>query len=93
MDLDAGEMAIVGEIATLQPIALHQASEKHTMPQIQHIIDVLERIAPPALQEDYDNSGLLVGEPHAEIQKVLVSLDVTEEVVEEARASGGSLRK
>ena len=91
MDLDAGEMAIVGEIATLQPIALHQASEKHTMPQIQHIIDVLERIAPPALQEDYDNSGLLVGEPHAEIQKVLVSLDVTEEVVEEARASGAGL--
>ena len=61
------------------------------MPQIQHIIDFLERIAPPALQEDYDNSGLLVGEPHTEIQKVLVSLDVTEEVVEEARANGAGL--
>ena len=91
MDLDAGEMAIVGEIATLQPIALHQASENHTMPQIQHIIDALERIAPPALQEDYDNSGLLVGEPSTEIQKVLVSLDVTEEVVEEARECGAGL--
>lgn len=91
MDLDAGEMAIVGEIATLQPIALHQVSEKHTMPQIQHIIDVLERIAPPALQEDYDNSGLLVGEPQTEIQKVLVSLDVTEEVVEEAKSIGAGL--
>ncbi len=84
-------MAIVGEIATLQPIALQKVSENHTMPQIQHIIDFLERIAPPALQEDYDNSGLLVGEPHTEIQKVLVSLDVTEEVVEEARANGAGL--
>jgi dinuclear metal center YbgI/SA1388 family protein len=89
--LDEGEMAIVGEIATLQPIALQKATENHTMPQIQHIIDALERIAPPALQEDYDNSGLLVGEPHTEIQKVLVSLDVTEEVVEEARACGAGL--
>ncbi|MBL6645413.1 MAG: Nif3-like dinuclear metal center hexameric protein [Flavobacteriales bacterium] len=61
------------------------------MPQIQHIIDALERLAPPALQEDYDNSGLLVGEPHAEVDKVLVSLDVTEEVVEEAKACGVGL--
>ena len=61
------------------------------MPRIQQIIDFLEQIAPPALQEDYDNSGLLVGEPHKEVERVLVSLDVTEEVVAEAVAAGAGL--
>lgn len=66
-------------------------TEIRPMPRIQQIIDFLEQIAPPALQEDYDNSGLLVGEPHAEVDKVLVSLDVTEDVVAEAVASGAGL--
>ncbi len=61
------------------------------MPRIQDIIDTLERIAPPALQEEYDNSGLLIGSPHGEVDKVLVSLDVTEEVVAEARARGAGM--
>ena len=51
------------------------------MPRIADIAHLLEAIAPPALQEDYDNSGLLVGEPSTEVTGVLVSLDVTEEVV------------
>jgi len=66
-------------------------TEIRPMPRIQQIIDFLEQIAPPALQEDYDNSGLLVGEPHAEVDKVLVSLDVTEAVVAEAVALGAGL--
>ena len=90
-DLFVRYVAIVGEIATLHWIAPSWVQENHNMPQIQHIIDALERLAPPALQEDYDNSGLLVGEPHAEVDKVLVSLDVTEEVVEEAKACGVGL--
>jgi len=61
------------------------------MPRIQQIIDALEALAPPALQEDYDNSGLLVGEPQGNVEKVLVSLDVTEEVVAEAKARGAGL--
>ena len=66
-------------------------TEIRPMPRIQQIIDFLEQIAPPALQEDYDNSGLLVGEPHKEVDRVLVSLDVTEEVVAEAVAAGAGL--
>jgi len=61
------------------------------MPRIQQIIDHLEQLAPPALQEDYDNSGLLVGEPGTVVDKVLVSLDVTEEVVAEAVTMGAGL--
>ena len=61
------------------------------MPRIADIKQLLEAIAPPALQEDYDNSGLLVGEPETEVSGVLVSLDVTEEVVDEAVAKGCNL--
>jgi len=55
------------------------------------IIEAIEHVAPPALQEDYDNSGLLVGSPQAEIKKALLTLDTTEAVVEEAIAEGCDL--
>lgn len=44
----------------------------------------LEDIAPLSYQETYDNSGLLVGDHNKEINQALISLDCTEEVVEEA---------
>ena len=56
--------------------------------QIKEITSYLESIAPRALQESYDNSGLLVGNPNRDIDKVLISLDATEEVVDEAIAKG-----
>ncbi|MFM7765105.1 MAG: Nif3-like dinuclear metal center hexameric protein, partial [Sphingomonadales bacterium] len=55
------------------------------------IIEAIEHVAPPALQEDYDNSGLLVGSPQAEVKKALLTLDTTEAVVEEAIAEGCNL--
>ncbi|MBL7779301.1 MAG: Nif3-like dinuclear metal center hexameric protein [Chitinophagales bacterium] len=51
---------------------------------IQQITDYLESIAPLSLQESYDNSGLLVGTKNAQLKGVLVTLDCTEEVVDEA---------
>lgn len=51
---------------------------------IKEVIQYIESIAPPQLQESYDNSGLLTGNARAEVQKSLVCLDVTEAVVEEA---------
>ncbi len=50
------------------------------------IIKVLESIAPPVLQEDYDNAGLLTGNPGWNCSGILCTLDATEVVVEEARA-------
>ena len=44
----------------------------------------LESIAPPQLQESYDNAGLLTGNPEWECRGVLCTLDVTEEVIQEA---------
>jgi len=54
--------------------------------RIEEVISYLEQWAPPILQESYDNSGLLVGNKQAEITNVLVSLDCTEDVVDEAIA-------
>ena len=48
------------------------------------IINFLETIAPAALQEGYDNSGLIYGSPEAECAGVLVCLDVTDQVIDEA---------
>ena len=44
----------------------------------------IESVAPLRLQEEYDNSGLQVGLPEAEVRRVLVTLDITEQVIGEA---------
>jgi dinuclear metal center YbgI/SA1388 family protein len=59
--------------------------------RIQQITDYLESIAPLAYQESYDNSGLIVGNKQQEAARVLVTLDCTEAVVEEAIREGCGL--
>jgi dinuclear metal center YbgI/SA1388 family protein len=51
---------------------------------ISAIISVLEKIAPIFLQESYDNSGLITGLKQTECSGVLLCLDVTESVINEA---------
>ncbi|MDI3521774.1 Nif3-like dinuclear metal center hexameric protein [Anaerophaga thermohalophila] len=58
---------------------------------LKNIISEIEQFAPPAFQEDYDNSGLQTGNPEMEINGVLITLDVTEEVIEDAVAHGDNL--
>jgi len=52
--------------------------------KIKEMIRPLEEMAPLSLQESYDNSGLLIGSPEDEIHGVLISLDLTDSVIEEA---------
>jgi len=59
--------------------------------RIQEIITYLEGIAPTALQEDYDNSGLQVGDKKTEVSKVLLCLDITFDVLKEASLKGCGL--
>ncbi len=59
--------------------------------QLKDIIQSLETIAPLPLQEDYDNSGLLTGHPDDTITGALITLDVTEKVIEEAAGLGYNL--
>jgi dinuclear metal center YbgI/SA1388 family protein len=54
------------------------------MLKIKDITNYLEEIAPIRLQESYDNSGLILGSPENEIISALVTIDVTEEVIDEA---------
>lgn len=58
---------------------------------IQDIIRVLENTAPPALQEDFDNTGLLTGQATWPCTGILVSLDVTEAVLKDAIKKGCNL--
>jgi dinuclear metal center YbgI/SA1388 family protein len=59
--------------------------------KVTDILQEIELIAPPAYQESYDNCGIQVGDPAAEVKGVLVSLDVTEAVVAEAMERGCNL--
>ena len=52
------------------------------------VMDVMERIAPKKLAEDWDNPGLLVGSPDDEVRRILVCLDVREEMAARAEAEG-----
>ncbi len=58
------------------------------MVKIKDIANCLEATAPLFLQETYDNSGLLCGDPEWEAHAALLTLDCTEEVVNEAIAQG-----
>lgn len=59
--------------------------------KIKEVTSYLEQLAPLAYQESYDNSGLLVGQASQEISKILISLDCTEDVVDEAIQRGCNL--
>ncbi len=58
---------------------------------IQDIIDILQEIAPVELAESWDNVGLLVGNPNAEAQSLLVALDPTTALLDEAEAKGANV--
>lgn len=56
-----------------------------------HIIEAIEALAHPSYQESWDNTGLQVGSRRAECSGVLLCVDVTPAIVEEARQRGCSL--
>lgn len=56
------------------------------MLKIKDITEYLEQWAPLAYQESYDNAGLLTGNGQKTIQGILISLDMNEDIVEEAIA-------
>ena len=58
---------------------------------VQHISEIMNRIAPRQLAEEWDNPGLLVGSFNAEVEKIFVSLDVTDEVINAAANFGANL--
>ena len=56
--------------------------------KVSEIVKLLEEWSPLAYQEDYDNAGLITGNNEQEITGILISLDTTEAVIEEAITLG-----
>ena len=54
------------------------------MNKVSEILSYITEVAPIHWQESYDNSGLLVGDANALVDKVLLTLDLTEKVIDEA---------
>ncbi len=58
------------------------------MARVREIAEAVEKIAPGALAEDWDNVGLQVGDPDGEVDRALVALTPLPEVFEEAEEIG-----
>lgn len=61
------------------------------MTTVREIESFLYGWAPRELAESWDNVGLLVGDPEAAVERVLVALDITPQVAEEALERGCQL--
>lgn len=59
--------------------------------KIREVVEALEQLAPLPLQEDWDNAGVQVGLTEAEVSGVLLCLDVTESIIDEAIGKGCNL--
>src|SRR5688572_14030392 len=59
--------------------------------KIKDLTYFLETLAPGSYQESYDNAGLITGNPSQDVKGVLITLDCTEEVVDEAIRLGCNL--
>ena len=61
------------------------------MTTVLDIFNLLQEKAPFELQMDFDNAGFLVGRGERVVSRVLIALDITEQVVEEAVSVGAQL--
>ena len=61
------------------------------MKTINDILNFFEEFAPCATQMSFDNAGLIVGDKYTAVSRVLVALDITEDVVNEAESLGCEL--
>ena len=58
--------------------------------RVGELVNAMDAVAPPALAEAWDNVGLIVGDPAAEVGGVLLCIDLTEAIVDEARRLGAT---
>src|SRR5205823_6335825 len=56
--------------------------------QLSELLAAMEKIAPTANAESWDNVGLLAGDPAQTVTKVLLTIDYTSEVADEGRRAG-----
>ncbi len=58
---------------------------------VKEILQAVDTIAPFRLTMDFDNTGLLIGDPDAEVTGVVLALDCTEEAITVAKENGANL--
>lgn len=58
---------------------------------VQNVYDAIDAVADFSTQMDFDNAGLLVGDPEASVTGALIALDVTDSVIDEAVDRGANL--
>ena len=54
------------------------------MAKVSDVVLAMEGLAPTSLAEDWDNVGLMVGDPDREVSKIIVMLDLDERGLKEA---------
>lgn len=59
--------------------------------KVAEIVKLLENECPRGLAEDWDNSGLLVGDSSADVERVYIALDATSAVIEDAIEHGADM--
>ena len=58
---------------------------------LSEIVKILEDWCPPSDAEDFDNVGLLVGDQKSEVNKAIITLDITHDVIDECIFSEANL--
>lgn len=58
---------------------------------VARVYELLDALAPFDTQADFDNAGLLVGDPQAEVTGIHLALDVTDRVIDDALSQGANL--
>lgn len=61
------------------------------MNTLESVLGFLEKTFPPELAEDWDNIGLLIGDPKRRVEKIMTCLTITPETVEEAVEEGADI--
>ena len=61
------------------------------MTTVADIYSAINELIPFDTKESWDNCGMLAGDPHKCVTKIITALDITNDVIEEAKASGAEL--
>ena len=61
------------------------------MATVREFYNFIDSIAPFNTQEEWDNSGILVGDENAQVNRILFTLDITDDIINQAVASGCEL--
>ncbi len=72
-------------------MAAGQPTRRTAAPCVREVLDVIDTAFPPALAEEWDNSGLQLGDPTASVRRIGLALDPTLDAVRQVKGKGDSL--